>query len=173
MPLSKCQDVSRSQKVKVSRRYISSIDALVSLGQVDFKTPNQPTWEPLQSAQWHNVSKWHKMKLGHSLPIPDPTFSTRKNFSTLFNSQRRTNCSDSKLHNRASQPAYSMPIACGRRWRTSPRRLKPGRSNDQKDSISLVSTFFSFAPSFLLWVTRTPHAVVHTGQKPMQRTWKA
>ena len=88
------------------------------------------------------------MKLGHSLPIPDPTFSTRKNFSTLFTSQRRTNCSDSKLHNRASQPAYSMPIACGRRWRTSPRRLKPGRSNDQKDSISLVSTFFSFAPSF-------------------------
>ena len=50
-PPLKCQDLSRCQNDErlqiLSRRYISSIDALVSFG---FKTPNEP-WEPLQSAQ--------------------------------------------------------------------------------------------------------------------------
>lgn len=57
-----------------------------------------------------------------------------------------------------------MPIACGRRWRTSPQRLKPARS---KDSIEwrffprffhLFSLSISFLESFLVGKNkRAPH----------------
>lgn len=81
----------------------------------------------------------------------------------------------------ASQPAYSMPIAGGRRWRTSPQRLKPARSND-KDSIEwrvfrVFSIFFALdllSRVFFGWKKQESTTLLCKKQMQVaQRTWKA
>lgn len=90
--LSKCQELSRCQNDEkrlqiLSRRYLFRLDKSTSKLQ-------------------RNVSKRHKMKLGHSLPIPDPKTISTRSTSFQFSSKNYL------FRLEASQAHLSRPIPC-------------------------------------------------------------
>lgn len=84
-----CQDVKTMKKRLqiLSRRYLFRLDKSTSKLQ-------------------RNVSKRHKMKLGHSLPIPDPKTISTRSTSFQFSSKNYL------FRLEASQAHLSRPIPC-------------------------------------------------------------